>query len=98
MTSISAYQNALLQIDDAAKLLAADYQDQKTFQKILQKIKTIDKVATATLKITLDSGKTATFKAWRVQHNNARGPYKGGIRFHQSVCEDEVKALSTWMT
>lgn len=66
MTSISAYQNALLQIDDAAKLLAADYQDQKTFQKILQKIKTIDKVATATLKITLDSGKTATFKAWRV--------------------------------
>ena len=71
MTSISAYQNALLQIDDAAKLLAADYQDQKTFQKILQKIKTIDKVATATLKITLDSGKTATFKAWRVQHNNA---------------------------
>lgn len=98
MTSISAYQNALLQIDDAAKLLAADYQDQKTFQKILQKIKTIDKVATATLKITLDSGETATFKAWRVQHNNARGPYKGGIRFHQSVCEDEVKALSTWMT
>lgn len=38
------------------------------------------------------------FPAFRSQHNNARGPYKGGIRFHPGVTEAEVKALSMWMT
>ena len=39
-----------------------------------------------------------TFKAFRSQHNDAIGPHKGGIRFHPNVSEDEVKALSMWMT
>ncbi|MBU0460336.1 MAG: Glu/Leu/Phe/Val dehydrogenase [Nanoarchaeota archaeon] len=39
-----------------------------------------------------------TYPAFRVQHNNARGPYKGGIRFHPQVNEDEVKALAFWMS
>jgi glutamate dehydrogenase len=38
------------------------------------------------------------YQAYRSQHNNARGPYKGGIRFHPGVTEAEVKALSMWMT
>jgi glutamate dehydrogenase/leucine dehydrogenase len=38
------------------------------------------------------------YPAWRSQHNNARGPYKGGIRFHPGVTEEEVKALSMWMS
>lgn len=46
--------------------------------------------------IKLDSGKT--FKAYRVQHNNKRGPYKGGIRFHPEVNLDEVRALATLMS
>jgi glutamate dehydrogenase/leucine dehydrogenase len=50
------------------------------------------------LAITLDNGKKRSFVAFRSQHNNARGPYKGGIRFHKNVNEDEVKALSMWMT
>lgn len=97
-TITTAYQNALSQIDDAAKILAQDYADQATFKKIIKKIKTIEQLYTAKLTIALDSGKKATFQAWLGQHNNDRGPYKGGIRFHQAVCEDEIKALSTWMT
>ncbi len=47
-------------------------------------------------KITLADGQT--FKAYRVQHNNKRGPYKGGIRFHPEVDLDEVRALATLMS
>ncbi len=46
----------------------------------------------------MDNGKTKIFKAFRSQFNNAKGPYKGGIRFHYNVSESEVKALSAWMT
>lgn len=49
------------------------------------------------LTIKKDDGKKATFPAFRVQYNNARGPYKGGIRFHPDADEDEVKALAALM-
>ena len=39
-----------------------------------------------------------SYQAFRSQHNDARGPFKGGIRFHPDVSESEVKALSMWMT
>lgn len=45
-----------------------------------------------------DNGTIELFTAYRSQHNNARGPFKGGIRFHQDVTKDEVMALSAWMT
>lgn len=61
------------------------------------KLMTPDRVLKADLTITLDAGGTATFPAYRVQFNNARGPYKGGIRFHPSADEDEVMALSAMM-
>ncbi len=48
--------------------------------------------------VLMDDGYVKTFKGFRAQHNNALGPYKGGIRFHPDVYGDEVKALSTWMT
>ena len=48
--------------------------------------------------VKLDDGSIKTFTGYRSQHNNAIGPFKGGIRFHQDVTRDEVKALSTWMT
>jgi len=51
----------------------------------------------AEIEITKDDGKKATFPAFRVQYNNARGPYKGGIRFHPDADEDEVKALAALM-
>ena len=50
------------------------------------------------LPVEMDDGTVKEFEGWRVQHSNVCGPYKGGIRFHQNVCLNEVKALSTWMT
>src|SRR3989339_99187 len=46
----------------------------------------------------MDNGKIKVFTGFRSQYNNARGPYKGGIRYHQNVSLSEVKALSAWMT
>jgi glutamate dehydrogenase (NAD(P)+) len=48
--------------------------------------------------VKMDGGELRTFKGYRIQHNNANGPYKGGIRFHESVNLAEVKALAAWMT
>ncbi|MBL8936622.1 MAG: glutamate dehydrogenase [Archangium sp.] len=48
--------------------------------------------------IELDNGEIRTFKGYRVQHDNARGPMKGGLRFHPDVNEDEVLGLSSLMT
>ncbi len=48
--------------------------------------------------VSLSDGKTHVFSGYRVQHNGARGPYKGGIRFHPDVDLDEVRALATLMT
>lgn len=48
--------------------------------------------------VELTDGTYKRFKGYRIQHNNYRGPYKGGLRFHQDVYLDECKALSAWMT
>jgi len=50
------------------------------------------------LAITMDSGKKKVFKGWRIQHNSALGPYKGGIRFHHETVREEVQALATLMS
>ena len=50
------------------------------------------------LPVKMDDGTIKVFDAYRVQHSNARGPCKGGIRYHPGVTFDEVKALASWMT
>lgn len=57
-----------------------------------------DFIHTATLRIQMDDGATKQFPAYRIQHNNIRGPYKGGIRFDPHVSQEEVQALATLMT
>ena len=58
---------------------------------------TPDRVLTADLDVLRDDGSTSTYHAYRVQFNNARGPYKGGIRFHPGADKDEVSALAAMM-
>jgi len=92
------YENTLKQIDEIAAILVNDYPDKKLFAKALAKVKKPQRIIKKTIKITSDKGKTISFSAIRSQHSNARGPFKGGIRFHPGVNDDEVKALSTLMS
>lgn len=80
------FENAKKQIDKIAKVM-------KLSDKEITLLKTPKKVLEADLKVG-----DKTFKAYRIQYNNARGPTKGGIRFHPDVSLGEVKALAFWMT
>lgn len=57
-----------------------------------------ERVLEVSIPVKMDDGTTKMFIGYRVQHNDAPGPTKGGIRFHPGVNKDEVKALATWMT
>ncbi len=67
-------------------------------QKLLKKLLKPQKIINVKLPLKMENGKTKIFKGYRVQHNNILGPYKGGLRFHEKVSMEEVKALSFWMT
>jgi glutamate dehydrogenase (NAD(P)+) len=67
-------------------------------EELKQLIKTPDRELRVELPIIMDDGKLNTFIGYRVQHNNARGPNKGGIRYHPDVDLDEVRALASLMT
>ncbi len=67
-------------------------------QGIIERLIEPEMVYEFTIPLKKDDGSLQVFKAWRSQHNSLRGPYKGGIRFHPEVNEDEVKALSALMT
>ena len=90
--------SAVQQLTEVAALLRSEYGDGKRFDAAIDSLKEPEKVLSEKLEITMDDGSKKTFQAFRSQHNKARGPYKGGIRFHKDVSLEEVKALSTWMT
>lgn len=92
------HKNAVTQLEQVAKILRKSYTDKENFDAAIDQLKHPDKVVQGTLRIRMDNGKTKKFTAFRSQHNNAVGPYKGGIRFHENVSKEEVMALSTWMT
>ncbi|MFX3633513.1 MAG: Glu/Leu/Phe/Val dehydrogenase [Candidatus Pristimantibacillus sp.] len=56
------------------------------------------RLLTVRIPVKMDNGKTSVFTGYRAQHNDAVGPTKGGVRFHPGVTENEVKALSIWMS
>lgn len=88
---ISSYDVVLHNFDIAAAKLQLS-------EEIKQLIKTPDRELRVELPIIMDDGKLSTFIGYRVQHNNARGPNKGGIRYHPDVNLDEVRALASLMT
>ncbi|MFI5260652.1 MAG: Glu/Leu/Phe/Val dehydrogenase [Candidatus Paceibacteria bacterium] len=87
---MAAFQYFKQNIQKSAQIIGLSDAELEAFQ-------TPDRVLRADLTISLDQGGTATFPAYRVQFNNARGPYKGGIRFHPGADEDEVSALAAMM-
>ena len=86
-----AFRNALEQLRIAAEHLKLD-------EGIHAMLREPKKVIRVHFPVKMDNGKIKIFKGYRVQYNDARGPYKGGIRYHPEVSLDEVKALAAWMT
>jgi len=85
------FETAQKQVKDACDKLGTE-------QAVYEILKNPMRVLEVALPIKMDDGTVQTFIGYRSQHNDAIGPFKGGVRFHQGVTRDEVKALSTWMT
>jgi glutamate dehydrogenase (NAD(P)+) len=83
--------NAERQFDEAASLLQID-------PGIREIIKRPRRATIASLPVHMDDGRIQVFTGYRVQHSIARGPAKGGIRYHPDVTLEEVSALAAWMT
>lgn len=84
------FQNAMSQLDRAIQVKKFDEKFLKTISRPNRQIK-------ISIPVILDNGELEVFEGYRVQYNNARGPYKGGIRYHPDTDIEEVKALAFWM-
>lgn len=89
--SYNAYHAAQTQFDNVADQLNLE-------QSIRQLLRQPSREYHFTIPVKMDDGTTNIYNAYRVQHNDARGPAKGGIRFHPDETVDTIKALSLWMT
>lgn len=95
------FQNALIQLEAAAKLLLASTKsrvEKKNLNDKLEVLKHPERIVEVSFPVAMDDGSLKVFQGYRVQHNNTLGPYKGGVRYHPQVTVDEVKALALWMT
>ena len=89
--AINPWHVAQKQFDLAAERLGLD----PGMRKVLREPR---REFTCHFPVTMDDGSVQVYAGYRVQHNLGRGPAKGGIRYHQDVTLDEVKALAMWMT
>ena len=88
---MSLFKNTLAQINKASDLMELN-------KDIRAVVSNPQRIVEGNIPVRMDDGSLRIFKGYRVEHNNAPGPYKGGIRFHEQVDLEEVKALSAWMT
>ncbi len=91
LEELNPFKIAKQQFDIAADLLELD-------ESMRQVLKNPKRQLIVSIPVKMDGGDVRVFEGYRVQHNIARGPAKGGIRFHPGVTLDEVKALASWMT
>jgi glutamate dehydrogenase (NAD(P)+) len=89
--SFNAFEMAQQQFDSIAETLGLD-------QGTRELLRTPMREYHFTIPVHMDDGSVKVFQGFRVQHNDARGPSKGGIRFHPQETIDTVRALATWMT
>ncbi|MCX6747634.1 MAG: Glu/Leu/Phe/Val dehydrogenase [Candidatus Nomurabacteria bacterium] len=85
------FQNAMEQLDKVSKLKDFDIE-------FITQLRQPNRDIRISIPVKMDDGTTKIFEGYRVQYNNAMGPYKGGIRYHQDTEINEVKALAFWMT
>ena len=85
------YDNFLSVLDKAAKAVGMKEEDYVLIKYPERELK-------VSVPVKMDDGSVRVFEGYRVQHSTSRGPCKGGIRYHQSVNIDEVKALAAWMS
>jgi glutamate dehydrogenase (NAD(P)+) len=85
------FEMAQAQLDEAAGILKLDPGIHAILREPMKEFH-------VSIPVKMDNGQTKVFKGFRVQYNNARGPCKGGIRFHPDETVDVVKALAAWMT
>ncbi|HZP18086.1 MAG TPA: Glu/Leu/Phe/Val dehydrogenase [Terriglobales bacterium] len=88
---LNPFRIAMRQFDTAADKLELD----PGLREVLRRPR---RALSLALPVKMDDGTIRVFEGFRVQHNSARGPCKGGIRYHPNVTFDEVKALASWMT
>lgn len=90
-TTYNPYENAQVQFDNVAEILDLNSGTRELLRQPMHETH-------FTIPVKMDDGSTKVFKAFRIRHNTARGPAKGGIRFHPHETADTVRALSMWMT
>lgn len=90
-SGINPFEVALTQLDEVSNMIGLD----KGLHQFLAQPK---RVLTISIPVKMDDGTIKVFTGFRSQHNDALGPFKGGIRYHPQVTIEEVKALSMWMT
>lgn len=88
------YQNAMAQLDKVAQIKNSD----KSFDELIARLRQPDRDVKVSIPVKMDDESLKIFEGYRVEYNNALGPYKGGIRYHQDTEINEVKALAFWMT
>lgn len=91
MTKYNPFDNFVAVMDKAAGVMGISEEDYLIFKYPERELK-------VALPVRMDDGSLKVFEGFRIQHSTLRGPAKGGVRYHQNVNVDEVRALSAWMT
>ncbi len=89
--SVNTYEIAQAQLDHVAGIMKLDPALHAMLREPMRELH-------VSLPVRMDNGSVTVFRGFRVQHNDARGPCKGGIRFHPEETIDSVRALAAWMT